>query len=220
MTKFPAGNSDASGYLAIPENGHGPGVLVLHAWWGLNDFFKGLCDRLAKEGFVALAPDLYAGKVASTVKEAEALMQASDFEAMKAAALGAIEFLGSHPAVTGPGLGAIGFSMGGSWAILLSSLKPEILKAVVIFYGIGEADYKTTRAVYLGHFSDQDEWEPLEGVRQMEADMRAAGREVTIHIYPGMKHWFFEANRLEHDPQAAELAWQRTLDFLREHLRT
>ncbi len=108
--------------------------------------------------------------------------------------------------------------MGGAWALLLSSLKPQDMAAVVVFYGSGQADFATARAAYLGHYAEDDEWEPLEGVRQMEADMRAAGREVTFYTYPGTRHWFFEANRPEYDAAAATLAWQRTCGFLRDHL--
>ena len=213
-----AGNT-ATGYIAIPERGEGPGVLVLHAWWGLNDFFKDLCERLAREGFVAAAPDLYGGAIASTVDEAEQLLSTLNFEEAKAKVTSAAEYVRDHPAVRGKGIGAIGFSMGGSWALLLSSLVPESIAAVVLFYGSGAADLAAARAAYLGHFAEHDEWEPLEGIRQVEADMRAAGREVTFYTYPHAGHWFFESNRPEnYDPEAATLAWQRTCDFLRDRL--
>lgn len=215
---FPAGDDTATGYLALPERGEGPGVLVLHAWWGLTDIFKDVCDRLAREGFVALAPDLHGGKTAATIEEAEALMRQRDFEAIRAAALGALAELRAHPATQGDSVGAVGFSMGAAWALLLSTLAPADIAAVVVFYGISEADFSAARAAYLGHFAPGDEWEPDEGVRQIEADIRAAGRDAAFHSYPGTRHWFFEANRPEHDPAAAELAWRRTVEFLRAHL--
>jgi carboxymethylenebutenolidase len=218
MVTFDAGARTGSGYLAVPERGYGPGVLVFHAWWGLNEFFKQLCDRLAREGYVALAPDLYYGRVAATIDQANTLLEQRDFEAMRAAAVGALAFLRQHPAVRGAALGALGCSMGGSWAIFLSTLAPQDIAAVAVFYGSEGADFSAARAAYIGHYAEGDEWEPIDEVRQMEADMRAAGREVTIHIYPGVQHWFFETNRPEYAQVAAELAWQRTCAFLAARL--
>src|SRR5437867_1413482 len=123
---------------------------------------------------------------------------------MRAIATGALAFLCEHPAVRGSDLGAVGFSMGGAWAVFLSSRAPEAIAAVVIFYGSGGADFSTARAAYLGHYAEDDEWEPIDEVRQMEADMRAAGREVTLHTYAGVKHWFFESDRPEYDRDAAQ----------------
>src|SRR5262245_12010689 len=218
MITFDAGSRSASGYLAIPERGHGPGLLVLHAWWGLKPFFQQVCGRLAGEGFVALAPDLYQGRTAATIEEAEALLKQRDFELMEATATGALAYLRGHAATRGDTVGAIGFSMGAAWAIELASQAPQDIAATVLFYGVSEADFGAARTAYRGHFAEEDEWEPLEGVRQMEADMRAAGRDVTIHLYPGVKHWFFEADRPEYNPEVAELAWRRTLDFLNQQL--
>ena len=217
-TTFQANGKTVSAYLAIPAKGSGPGVLVLHAWWGLNDFFKTLCDQLAQEGFVALAPDLYGGTVGTTIDEAKQLIGQLNFQEAQAAVLAATDYLRGHSAVRGAGLGVVGFSMGGAYALLLSGLRPETLKAVVVFYSVGEGDFAAARAAYLGHFAETDEWEPLEGVRQMEADLRAAGREVTFHIYPGVAHWFVETNRPEYNPETAELAWGRTFAFLRQSL--
>ncbi|HET9221812.1 MAG TPA: dienelactone hydrolase family protein [Roseiflexaceae bacterium] len=218
MVTFEAGDQTGTGYLAIPERGHGPGVLVLHAWWGLKPFFTTVCDQLASAGFVALAPDLYQGRTAATVEEAEALLKQRDFELMQATATGALAYLRGHSAARGAAAGTIGFSMGAAWALELASAAPQDIAAAVLFYGVSDSDFGVARAAYLGHFAEEDEWEPLDGVRQMESDMRAAGRDVTIYIYPGVKHWFVEADRPEYNPEAAELAWQRTLDFLNKQL--
>jgi carboxymethylenebutenolidase len=219
MISFAAGDRNGAGYLALPDQGHGPGVLVLHAWWGLSSFFQELCDRLAAAGFVALAPDLYQGRSAATIDEAEALLKQRDFAAMQAIAEGALAYLQSHPAVRGEGLAALGFSMGAAWAAELASAAPDAIPAVVLFYGTVDADFAASRAAYLCHFAAGDEWEPDEGVRQMEAAMRAAGREVTLHVYPGAQHWFFETDRPEYNPQASKLAWQRTAEFLQKQLQ-
>jgi len=210
---------DARGYVAAPSGG-GPGVLVLHAWWGLTPVFTRLCDRLAEAGFVALAPDLYQGRTANTIDEAKALLKQRDDEAAQAAASAAVETLRQHPAVKAPkGLGAIGFSMGAGWAALLSAQRPADLAAVVLFYGASDADFTKARAAYQGHFAVPDDWEPKEYVDAMEQAMRSAGREVSLHFYPGAGHWFFEDNRPDaYQPEAAALAWTRTLEFLRSHL--
>jgi carboxymethylenebutenolidase len=136
---------------------------------------------------------------------------------MAEAVSGALEHLLHHPARRGEGVGAIGFSMGAAWALELA-WRPE-LRAVTLFYGAGEADFAAARAAFLGHFAADDPWEPQEYVDQMEAAMRAAGREVTLHLYPGAGHWFFEEDRPDaYLPEAAALAWERTLAFLREKL--
>ncbi len=220
MIVFPADGRTTAGYLATPVGGNGPGVLVLHAWWGLTPLFRSLCDRLAGAGFVALAPDLHHGRTAATIEGAEALLSAVPFEEKRADVLGAIEHLAAHPAVRGSesGLGAVGFSMGAAWALYASTLAPERIAAAVAFYGTNDADYGAARAAYLGHYVEDDEWEPFDGVRRMEETIRAAGREITVHAYPGVRHWFFEEDRPEYDAEAARLAWERTLDFLRRQL--
>ena len=129
-------------YVAVPQSGKGTGVLVLHAWWGLNDFFRDFCDRLAQEGFVALAPDLFSGKVARTIEEAEQLnSQLNEAEDMPPLVLSGFEELSKHPAITGNALGTIGFSFGAYWARWLAQEKPELIRAVTIFYSdeIGRA---------------------------------------------------------------------------------
>lgn len=218
MVTFDADGRVGSGYLAVPPSGGGPGVLVLHAWWGLNSFFKDFCDRLAEAGLVAFAPDLYAGKVAATIEEAQALLNGQDSAAMSAIASGGLASLRAQSATRGDAVGMIGFSMGAGWAVALAAEQPGDIVAVALFYGCAEGDFAAARASFLGHFAETDSWEPLEYVRQMEANIRAAGRDMTLHLYPNAQHWFAETDRPEYNKDAAELAWQRTLDFLRQHL--
>jgi carboxymethylenebutenolidase len=220
MVEFDADGRMVGGYLAVPEDGHGPGVLVLHAWWGLTPFFEDVCDRLASEGFVALAPDRYGGVAAATIQEAEALQRRrEDPERTKADLIAAVDYLRAHEAVTGEELATLGFSAGASWALLLSVLKPDVVGAVVAFYGTEQADYSASRAAYLGHYAEDDDWEPAEEVQATEAALRAAGREVAFYTYPGVGHWFFEVDRPDyHEAQAADLAWERTVGFLRRRL--
>ena len=215
----PTGNR---AYLAVPERGAGPGVLVLHAWWGLTSVFTDVCDRLAAEGFVALAPSLYAdGATAATIAEAEVLRDAHDEAAAEVEAVvrAAVERLRGLPAVTGAQIGVIGFSLGAYWALQLSQVRPDDVSAVVTIYGTDDGDYRTARAAYLGHFAEDDDYEPLEAVRALEAKIRAAGCEVTFHVYPGTGHWFVEPNRPDvYDAAAAELVWERTRAFLKAQL--
>ncbi len=207
------------GYLALPATRKGPGVLVLHAWWGLNPFFKDLCDRLAREGFVAFAPDLYHGQLATTIAEADHLSNALKEESARADIHTAIEYLQSLDAVTSTGLGVVGFSLGAYFAVRVSCDRPKDVKAVVLFYGTGSGDYASAQAAYLGHFAETDEYESPSDVKRFEEQLRAAHRQVTFHTYAGTGHWFFEKDRADaYHQKAAELAWERTVAFLRTTL--
>ncbi|MEO8355373.1 MAG: dienelactone hydrolase family protein [Chloroflexota bacterium] len=211
---FDVNGQSAKGYLALPSQSNAPGVIVLHAWWGLNPFFKNLCDRLASEGFVAFAPDLNDGRVAQTVDEAKQIMSETESERQQAVAGALVGFRRGRPEVRKEPLALIGFSMGAAWSLEVASRHPQDIRKVVLFYGVGDPDFSQIKSGILGHFSDVDEWEPMEGIRAMEAEMRSAGLDPDFQIYPGRSHWFFEQDRPEFDPQAAELAWKRTLEFL------
>jgi carboxymethylenebutenolidase len=206
-----------------PPNGHlhgqGAGLLVLHAWWGLTPFFKDLCQRLAAEGFVAFAPDLYHGKTAPTIEEAEKLRSKLKRKQAVADVITAAEYLRRLDVVTGEGLGVIGFSLGASYALGLSVERPDAIRAVVVFYGTRGGDYSPARAAYLGHFAKTDAWVAASGVKKLEKSLRAAQRPVTFFEYAGTGHWFFEADRPDaYHARAADLAWQRTVEFLRSVL--
>ena len=225
MREFQADGRTFSGYLAEPAHGSGPGVLVLHAWWGLTQPFQQVCDRLAQAGFVALAPDLYRGKTATAIEEAEALVNALNQEEERVSGdiAGAVQVLRQHVAIPPAGgrgkLAVVGFSLGGAYALDLSVKEAEQIGAVVTFYSAYPGlDYSGAKAAYLCHFAEDDPYEPAESAVQMEQDLKAGGRPVTIYTYPGTKHWFFEENRPEYDPQAARLAWERTIQFLHERL--
>lgn len=216
--------SRLTGYLARPSM-PGPGVLVLHAWWGLNDFFKQMCDRLAGEGFLVFAPDLNFGKIASTVAEAEGLDGSRDFEAMQTAAVNAVRLLKEQVAqqgetqFTNAGIALVGFSMGASWSMLLASNMPEGIRAVVLFYGMEGVELDPVRAAFQGHFAETDEYTKREWADELENDLRGRGLRTEFHHYPGTGHWFFESDRPEAYSQSdAELAWQRMVTFLRREL--
>ena len=208
------------GFLALPATGTGPGVLVLHAWWGLNETIKTVCTRLADAGFVAFAPDLYHGKVAATIAEAEVLGRTVDanYLQVKAEVAEAAQFLHEQTAPSDRGVAVIGFSLGAFFALSLAAADPERIRSVVLFYGsegtMG-SDFSNSRADYLGHFAENDEYEPQSNVDLLAEALGRAGRPVTFHSYPDTGHWFFEPDVSQaYNPAAASLAWERTLTFL------
>ncbi len=213
--------SQRSDYLARPTSGDGPPVLVLHAWWGLNQTIKDVCDRLAAEGFVAYAADLYDGHVTDQIPVADELSGVI-FEELDAArlkldrAVAAFQEAIDEDGVPRP-MAAVGFSLGAFFALDLSIRRPQLVQAVVAFYGTHPGDFDGATAAYLGHYAEIDDFEPPSEVEALEASLRRAGRPATVHVYPGAGHWFFEPDRAAaYDAAAAALAWQRTVDFLRD----
>ncbi|MFN8381131.1 MAG: dienelactone hydrolase family protein [Anaerolineales bacterium] len=205
-------NKKVNAYLA---NGGGPGILLLHAWWGLKPFFKQVCDQLAEQGFTVLAPDMRNGQVAKTIDEAKELMEKSDSQFTAEIVMAAKDHLRSM--VKGK-IGLVGFSMGAGWALVAATYKPEQFGAIVLFYGNEGVEYGKVTAKVMGHYSDNDEWEPNEYVDAAFAEFKKAGVDATLHIYPGVAHWFVEPDRPEYDPAAAQLAWDRTFEFLKKNL--
>ncbi|MBK7142999.1 MAG: dienelactone hydrolase family protein [bacterium] len=203
------------GFLATPTTTNGTAVLVLHAWWGLNDTMRTFCNRLAKHGFVAFAPDLYHGKLAETIADAESLSSALDADQARIDIREAIHYLLQQTNRPDRGLAVIGFSLGAFFALELSEREPEAIESVVVFYGTRPGDYCGAKANYLGHFAVTDEFEPSTEVHNLESSLRNAGRPVSFYHYPGTGHWFFEPDRIQaYDQPAADLAWERTLSFL------
>jgi carboxymethylenebutenolidase len=179
---------------------------------------KAFCTRLAASGFAVFAPDLYHGKVADKVTDAEALGGSLDANHVQAEAeiVDAARFLSERAGVAGRGLAVVGFSMGAYYALQLSAEAPDLIRSVVLFYGTGPADFTKSRAAYLGHFAEHDEYEPPANVDGLEQSLRSAGRAVTFHRYAGVGHWFFEPDVSQaYNQQAADLAWDRTLAFLK-----
>jgi carboxymethylenebutenolidase len=209
------GESTANAYIRIPPDAKA-GVVVLHAWWGLNEDVIAYADRLADAGFAVLAPDMFEGEVTTERDEAERLASTGD-ERADAIAFAAVDALATR---LGPdaSLAVLGFSFGGAYAIWAPSERDR-LRASVVYYGTYTGDFiARATAPLLGHFAADDEFEPEAGVRELEEAFTSAGREVTINIYPGTGHWFAEPSRDAYVPDAAELAFERTIAFLREHL--
>lgn len=205
------------GYLATANSTNGNPVLVLHPWWGLNQTIKDFCNRLAGEGFTVFAPDLYHGEVVDTIPAAEekAGKIFANLDQYQAEVRTAASYLKEQAGPGTPDLAVVGFSLGAFFALELSASAPDKVNKVVVFYGARPGDYRTSQAQYLGHFAENDDQEPIEGVRELEANLKAANRPTTFYVYENTGHWFFEPDRTDaYDEAASELAWQRTLDFL------
>ena len=203
-------------YLASPSKG-GPGILVLPSWWGLKPFFRQVCDQLAEHGYTALALDYYHGRVGNTIDEAKALQEESesDPKAMGAMVKAAKDHLASLR--TAKPIGLMGFSMGTDWAVITAVKEPDVA-STVLFYGSWSVDFSNMKSKVLGHYAEMDEWYPFDNAKNMEQKMKAAGVDVTLHFYPGVAHWFMESDRPEYNSDAAKLAWDRTLKFLKKNI--
>ena len=214
--KLDVNGKSVNAYLASPTNG-GPGILLLHAWWGLKPFFKELCDQIAAQGYSVLAPDMFDGQVARTIDEAKMLAQGSDSQVIGDIVMAAKDHLHN---ITKNKIGVMGFSFGAAWSLVAAGYDPDKFAAAVLFYGAyPDMGFDKVKAKVLGHFCEVDEWEPIEGVREMEANMKSTGVDVTLHFYPGVGHWFLETDRPEYDSASAQLVWDRTFAFLKSNLK-
>jgi carboxymethylenebutenolidase len=222
-TSFPSNGGEAHGYLAVPASGSGPGVVVIQEWWGLTDHIADVCDRLAGEGFVALAPDLYGGKTTHDADEAGEMMTALPVDEAARDLGGAVDFLLEHDAVTSSKVGAVGFCMGGGFVLLLAAQQGDKVGAAVPYYGVGPAVPKTytgLTAAVQGHYGERDDFYPADDARQQAEQIRAeSGAEVEFHFYPAGHAFHNDTNKLgTYDAEQAQLAWSRTVEFLRATL--
>ncbi|CAN5892614.1 dienelactone hydrolase family protein [soil metagenome] len=212
--------SAGTAYTVVPASGHGPGVLVLHAWWGLTPFFTSVCDRLADAGFVALAPDLHGDdRTAATPDEAQALLASTDPNRTANLVVASLSALRAMPATPPARVGVVGYSMGASWGFWAATRFPDDVAAVTAFYGSQDIDFAPARAAFQGHFAEHDEFASADDVAYLEAQLRLNGHPVDFHHYPGTGHWFAEHDRpAAYSEAAAETACARTIAFLRERL--
>ena len=221
MIEFAANGGTTKGYLSKPSPGTGPGVIVIQEWWGLEDGTKGIADRLAAEGFVALAPDMYHGDMAREPGEAQKLMMAMNVDQVAKELRGAAQALKANGA-SGQRVGAVGFCMGGQLALYAGTVSPDV-GAVVDFYGIHpnvKPDYSQLQGPVLILVGDQDPMAGPEPSGQVEQAIKSAGKEAEMVVYPGASHAFMR----EWDPQsyredAAKDAWGRMVNHLRTNVR-
>jgi len=214
-----AGGTTFRQYVAGEPTPGSSGVVVLHPWWGLNEDVVSYADRLAATGFVVVAPDLFGGEVATEVEDADRLSSAMSQEVGETITLAAVDRLAER---LGPGvpLAVLGFSFGGAWAIWAPTQRDR-LHATVVYYGTWVGSVLSRASVpVMGHFAEDDPYETDETVTAFEQGLRDAGRDVTIHRYPGTGHWFAEPSRDAYRGDAANLAFERTEAFLRHHLET
>lgn len=206
-------------YLAKPGSGSGRGIMVLPAWWGLTPFFTGLCDRLAGQGFVALAPDLYHGATANTIEEAKKLRSKLKQEIATQEILQAVEVLGTECQEREAGIGVVGFSLGGYYGLWLADQTPSPVIAAVIFYGTRNGNYAKSRSAFQFHYAETDEYVAVSAINKLQKTLKLSGKETEFYTYPGTTHWFFESDRPQaYQRDAAETAWNRTVHFLRKNL--
>lgn len=207
-----------SAYFVSPTSsgrpGRHPGLLLLHSWWGLTPFFKRLADRLADDGFTVLAPDLNFGVTFSDPDAARIHLADADADRLASLVLSSLGIL----AEKADGVGIVGFSMGASLGLWASIRLPADVAAVSAFYGTQSIDYGGARAAYQFHLADDDDLVAEDEAVLTEALIGLEGLAVEVFRYPGTRHWFFEADRVEHDREAAETAWRRLSGFLAEHL--
>ena len=219
MVTFASNGGTCPGYLATPAAGKGPGVVVLQEWWGMNDNIKGIADRFAGAGYLALVPDLYRGKVTNEHDEAGKLMMSMKMDEAAKDMSGAYEYLKSHAACTGK-VGSVGFCLGGGLSLYVSTLKP--VDATVIYYGVlpgVQPDLTKLNGPVLGHYAEHDDWANHDVATALANQIRSAGGEVEFHFYEGTSHGFFNDTRAEvHEAKASQLTWERTLAFYKQHL--
>jgi carboxymethylenebutenolidase len=221
---FPSNGSTAHGYLATPASGSGPGVIVIQEWWGLTDHIVSVADRLAAEGFVALAPDLFGGRTTHDADEAGSLLMSLPVDEAARDLGGAVDHLLSLDAVTSDSVGAIGFCMGGGFVLRLAAQQGPRVSAAVPFYGVGPGvpdSYQGLTAAVQGHYAERDSMYPVDQARAQEAQIRAeAGAPVEFYYYDAGHAFHNDENLIgTHDSASAKLAWDRAVAFLKANVR-
>jgi carboxymethylenebutenolidase len=220
--QFPTSAGTAPGYLTAPAEEHGPAIVVLQEWWGVDEHIRTICDRFAAEGFFALAPDLYRGETTDQPSEAQQKMMALSMDEAEQDMCGAADYLASQPGFEGAGVGAVGFCLGGGLAVWAAATCPNITAAVSYYYVMphGKPDFSGISGPVLGHFGTADEFIPRQDADKLESELREAGVDVTFHHYDGAGHAFFnDTNRLgTYDPGLADTSWERSVSFLRAAL--
>jgi carboxymethylenebutenolidase len=224
MVTFTSNGGTAEGYLAAGggADGGGPGVIVIQEWWGLVPHIRDVADRLAAEGFTALAPDLYRGDSASEPDGAGKLMMALNLEQAAKDLSGAVDLLRER---TGRAhVGVVGFCMGGGLALVLACHRPDAVAAAAPYYGVipwptAQPDWSALSATVVGEYAELDDFAGPDATRALEAQLRDLGNDVTLHIHDGCQHAFFNDARPEvYDAEHSAVAWERTISLFRDAL--
>ena len=220
MVTFGHATKKVAGFLALPRDpGRHRAIIVIHEWWGLNEWVKEQAEKLAENGYVALAVDLYEGKVAADPSEARKLKRSLRQDRAIGDLKAAFDYLAGRPDVDAKHIGSLGWSMGGGLAVQLAIHEPQLV-ACVVNYGplpTNTRDIQKINARVLGIFGSLDRGTPSEKIRAFEECMKAAGKRVEIEIYDGAGHAFENiANTKGYRPKAAALAWLETLKFFEQ----
>jgi carboxymethylenebutenolidase len=224
MVSFPSNGDSCEAYLAVPASSSGPGVIVVQEWWGLVGHIRDVCDRFAKEGFVALAPDLFHGQQTDEPDEAQRLLMSMEMDRAARDIQGAAHFLSDRPETEGTGVGTVGFCMGGSLALWSGALDDEIKVAVGFYPAIPWDGMSPTWGNYANksamiHASEEDGTSKADGVQTAVRGIEKAGGDVEVYDYPGSSHAFFNDVRPEaYSKEHSDAAWRRTIDLLRSRL--
>jgi carboxymethylenebutenolidase len=212
------GARSGSAYVVVPDAGAGPGVLLLHSWWGLTPTVKSVVGSLADAGYTALAPDLLHGELPADAAEARDLLVASDPNRTAALVLDSTVALRAHSSDPEAPVAVVGFAMGASWGLWLATRQPDSVRAVVAYYGTQNIDFTALRSPILGHFAEEDPLVGEDELVEMQAHLLLLDKHVEVHRYPGTGHGFAEDTpAAPMDAESADLAWERTLAFLAEH---
>ncbi len=219
MVSYPSNGGTSEGYLAVPS-ASGPAVIVIQEWWGLDAHIRDIAGRFAREGFVALAPDLYRGSFATEPDEARKLVMNLNREQAVKDLLGAVRHLQGMSEVAPKKVGCIGFCMGGSLTLALAAATPDVAGAAPFYAGMqpGRDQIARIEAELFCAFGADDEGIPMENVRKFEENLRETGRNAAVRVYDGAPHSFFNDTRPSYRPAAAEDAWARSLELFRRVL--
>lgn len=221
VTYATVSGNEITGYLAKGDfEGESPGIIVIHEWWGLNDNIRAMADKLAGEGYTALAVDLYEGSVAETPDSAKVFAGSVQEKQAIENLTQAYSYLENRESVTS--IGSIGWCFGGGWSLKTALAYPEKIDATVIYYGQLVTDprqLKDLEMPVLGIFGAEDEGIPVDQVKEFESALNEVDVENSIHIYEGAGHAFANPSGERYQQEAAEDAWQKTINFLNTHLK-
>lgn len=219
--KFPTtSGGHAVGELVTPQGeGRAPAIVLIQEWWGLNGQIRHVAYQLGQAGFLVAIPDLYHGRWTTDPAEAQKLMEALDWQGAIEEIAGASAFLKSHSR-SNHHVALVGFCLGGALSLAAATVLPDI-SAVVPYYGLAPSDrfdYSLVKAPVLAHFAAHDEWAKADKAKELMEAMHSRGQSMELHVYEAGHAFAHEARKDVYVPEAAELAWQRTIAFLRKHL--
>ena len=218
MVEFASNGGMAPGYLATPEKGTGPGLVVIQEWWGLDDHIKSVTDRFAAAGFVALAPDLYHGEVTDEPDEAGKYMMALDLGEAARDMSGAVDLVREKSG--SDKIGVTGFCMGGGLTLTLACQRPDAVAVAVPWYGVipwpdAQPDWSAVGGTIVGHIAENDGFFGPDAAAELETTLTDLGKDATFHVYLGGEHAFFNDTRPEvYSSEHSDLAWNRTIEAL------